>query len=338
MEDNLLASKRLSYLDFYKGICILFVIVTHYDWTNQQRMIFFFPFWIEMAVPVFMVITGYVIAMSYQKHGYSLRNLYHSREILSRWVRFVVPFVPVFIIEFYMAIVLRQETVSILGAVKIFVCGGYGPGSYYFPIMLQTVVIIPIVWKVIKKYRTVGIIGCFGVNVFFEIGKTIVNMSPAVYRLCVLRYLFILAYGVYLYYRKDSEWRLGYWIVGGIGAAYIALFQYTAAEPLITNQWTTTSVFGVFFIIPIMKCLMKPNRLKNRLLEELGKASYNILLVQIIWYWAGVQYLYEVIPTTAFRLIVNIIVCCFMGVIFYKIESPITRRIVGKLRANGLLY
>lgn len=336
MEANLLASKqaRLNFLDFYKGICILFVIVTHYDWTDQQRLQFLFPFWIEMAVPVFMVITGYVTAMSYQKYGHSLRDAYHPREILRKWVRFVAPFVPVFIIEICIAIILKQETISIFGIVKTFARGGYGPGSYYFPIILQTVVIIPLVRIVIKKYHTVGLIGCFGGNVLFEIGKTIINMSPAVYRLCMLRYLFILAYGVYLYYQKDAEWRSCYWIMGGMGVAYIIMFKYTAVEPIITNQWTTTSVFGVLFIIPIMNYLMKLNRLKNRILEELGKASYNILLVQMVWYWAAAKYVYGAVSIVALRLIINIAVCCFIGVAFHKVEEPITQRLVSKLREN----
>lgn len=58
------ASQRYTNLDVVKGICILMAIFTHYDWSDKQRILLLFPFWIDMAVPVFMVITGYVSALS----------------------------------------------------------------------------------------------------------------------------------------------------------------------------------------------------------------------------------------------------------------------------------
>lgn len=98
MTDNLLTNERtnertrLNYLDFYKGICIIFVIITHYDWTEQQRLDGFFLLWIDMAVPVFMTITGYVSAISFQRHKHSLKACYQPFEIIGKWLRFIVPF------------------------------------------------------------------------------------------------------------------------------------------------------------------------------------------------------------------------------------------------------
>ena len=63
---------RLNYLDFYKGICIIFIIITHYSWNDNERLHYLFPFWIDMAVPVFMVITGYVTSLSFQNRGTEL--------------------------------------------------------------------------------------------------------------------------------------------------------------------------------------------------------------------------------------------------------------------------
>lgn len=185
MEQKLASNKtRLNFLDFYKGICILFVIFTHNEWTQEQRLYGLFPFWIGMAVPVFMVITGYVSAMSFQTHAHNLKNAYRPTEILRKWLRFVVPFLPIYAFQVVWSYAVLQKSFSKYTLVKFFLEGGDGPGSYYFPVMLQMVVIIPIVCAVIKRFRRKGLIGFFAANVLFEIGKTYGGMNPLTYRLC----------------------------------------------------------------------------------------------------------------------------------------------------------
>lgn len=61
--------KRNASVDLLKGVAILMVIVTHLGFTADQRKYFAFPFWIDMAVPVFMMLMGYVMSMSYARHG-----------------------------------------------------------------------------------------------------------------------------------------------------------------------------------------------------------------------------------------------------------------------------
>ena len=336
MDTKLMQGKaRLNYLDIYKGICILFVVITHYDWTDFQRRIFLFYFWITMAVPIFMVITGYVSALSFQTRSINLKTIYSPREIICKWIRFIVPFIPIFITLSITRIFLYGQKFTFIEYAKQFIKGGYGPGSYYFPVMLQVVIIFPVIWYIIKKFTTKGLIGCFIINVLYEGFKTLIDMDPSLYRLCSLRYFFILAYGCYLYviqHEKRAERELWYDIVGRLGAAYIIIFVYTEAVPIITNQWTWTSVFAVLFLVPIMMRLMRPNRLHNRILELLGKASYNICLMQMLYYWGFADIIYNYVPNIIIRLIINIMICCILGVIFYKIESPITQRIINRIK------
>ena len=61
--------KRNHFVDVLKGICIIFVIFTHASWTDEQRVKLLFPFWIDMAVPFFMLVSGYVYTKSFQKNG-----------------------------------------------------------------------------------------------------------------------------------------------------------------------------------------------------------------------------------------------------------------------------
>lgn len=60
--------ERYNLLDIIKGIMILFIIITHFQFVypdDYKKYGFFF--WIDMAVPVFMVITGYLYALQYEK-------------------------------------------------------------------------------------------------------------------------------------------------------------------------------------------------------------------------------------------------------------------------------
>ena len=50
--------KRNNFLDVLKGICILLVILTHFDWVEAERLQYLFPYWMNPAVPIFMITPG----------------------------------------------------------------------------------------------------------------------------------------------------------------------------------------------------------------------------------------------------------------------------------------
>lgn len=338
MADNLLTNKqtRLNHLDFYKGICILFVIITHHAWTPDQRKLLLFPFWIDMAVPVFMVITGYVNTMGFHQKRTKLKDAYHPREILGKWMRFLVPFTFVLVLQI-LAKVLMGQRVTPIGVIKAFIgSGGFGPGAYYFPIMLQVIMMFPLVWFVTSKYKGYGLIGCFLANILFELVKTAIRMPTPVYRLCALRYIFILAYGCYLFACREEikcQKKKLYYASGVIGTAYLITFEYLSVDCVfVPSGWVSTFVIGTLYIVPVMLYLMKPSRLRCDIIELLGKASFDILLIQMAYYWGVADMIYKIVPGAALQLMISVILCCGAGVAFYKIESPITRRIVKAIR------
>jgi fucose 4-O-acetylase-like acetyltransferase len=54
------AAYRNSMIDILKGIGMVLVIITHYNWSNSEKLNYLFPFWVSPAVPVFIIISGYV--------------------------------------------------------------------------------------------------------------------------------------------------------------------------------------------------------------------------------------------------------------------------------------
>ena len=67
--------KRNKYIDSIKGICILCILTTHFSWDSMKFLKSLFPFWIDMAVPSLMVISGYLSASSLKKSKYTFHFL-----------------------------------------------------------------------------------------------------------------------------------------------------------------------------------------------------------------------------------------------------------------------
>lgn len=273
--------------------------------------------------------------MGFDKRNITIRNAYLPKEIICKWARFIIPYIPVFIIVVTYQILKENDSFGFFGLISFFFIGGKGAGSYYFPIMLQVVVLYPLVHCIIKRFRLKGLITCFVINILYEFLKTWFGMPNEVYRFLVFRYFFILSYGCFLFFIIKDDLkirRLWFYVAGIMGIIYIFIFNYTSIEPIITTYWTTTSVFSVCFIVPIMFYLMKPNGINNRILELFGKASYNIMFAQMLYYLILARTINKYINMLILELFIGIVFSCFVGIIFYKIENPITRKIVKKIR------
>lgn len=87
-----ISDRHFRLIDFLKGSCILFVILTHYAWSDAERLSYLFPFWIDMAVPVFMVISGFVGAKSFHRRGIdTFEKAYKAQTLCDRFIRYTVP-------------------------------------------------------------------------------------------------------------------------------------------------------------------------------------------------------------------------------------------------------
>ena len=144
-------------LDYLKAFAIIAVVITHCDFVGAQRSHVIFPYLIGMAVPVFMLITGFNYANScVNKKIATLFEQYNLKLILKRLLRIVIPFAIVFFLEYFLISGMKYQKLA-----TVFINGGYGPGSYYFPVMLQVVLFLPLVYFVIKKFATKGLFFVF---------------------------------------------------------------------------------------------------------------------------------------------------------------------------------
>ena len=336
--------ERNRFLDILKGIAILMVIATHYSWDGGIRLKYLFPYWIDMAVPIFMIITGYVTAKSYIKNGIdSLDEAYRLKHTLRRMIRFTVPFLMAYVIEFLIQLVLNGGVFSVSSTVGVMLGGGNGPGAYYYPVMMQVVFVFPLLFDIIRRHGFKGLAGTFVLTLFLELLKLSYQMGENTYCLLMFRYIFVISFGIWLAtpegngeYKK-ALFGLPLYAVAAIavviGAAFIYVSEYTGYEPVIINYWTGTSAVACLYIAPIIGVLtMKLKSVGFAPLELLGKASFNIFLVQKIFYFFGeVIYKHLPIDTTAGRLVFAYVISVGFGLLFYAVESRITPAIEKKV-------
>ncbi len=87
-------------LDCIKGICILLVVITHLPWQSEQRLALLFSYWIDMAVPVFMILSGYLTAKSMEKSGLqAFPECYEKKRLLKSILRLTIPYLMAYVLE-----------------------------------------------------------------------------------------------------------------------------------------------------------------------------------------------------------------------------------------------
>ena len=324
---------RNHFIDVLKGICIIFVVFTHASWTPEQNLKLLFPFWIDMAVPFFMLVTGYVYTKSFQKNGIeTLDSAYNKKYLLKNFIRYTIPYFIAFAIDFCVQVILYIRNPTgikrfLVHEIALFLQGGNGPGSYYYPEMIQIMFLFPIIYALVKKYNWKGVLVVAFATFFFEVLKFPYMENEGQYRLLLFRYFMLIAFGSYFAMNKMNR---KHWILSVVGFCFIILFKYTNYSPKIFKWWTGTSMFPVLFIVPIFGFLVEKN-IKIAPLEKIGKASYNIFLTQMVYYCYLYGKIKEFLVNVYLNAVVSIAICVIIGIVFYEIENRITKKVTAKV-------
>ena len=256
--NNRYSAMHNSTVDFLKGICILMVVLTHFEWSGRQRLFILFPYFVNMAVPIFMIISGYVCALSFhRKNITSLSDAYSLHWIMPRFLRYTIPFLLVTlwqIIDLNIILPLGK-----LNKLKWFLNGISGPGSYYYPLLIQFIFIFPILYFALERKGNTGLWIYLAINAVYELLQWSYGINDESYRLIFFRYIFLISTGIYAVNNKFSF--LKSIIMTTLGGLFIALLVYGHYETRIINQsWAVTSFLAVMWIIPSCVFLIQKYR------------------------------------------------------------------------------
>ena len=323
---------RQTVIDVLKGISVIFVIITHYSWSEKQRMIGLFPFCVDMAVPIFMIVSGYVFTNSYLKKGIvCFENAYPMPLIIKRLLRYVIPFMMAYTIEIAWFFAFG-DGLSGHDIVVNFFRGGIGPGSYYFPVLLQITFFLPVILFSMYKRPAKGLLFWFAFNGFYEMIEMVIGLDSNVYRLSLFRYSFLIACGCFIYLQKGKEKikRCILFSAFSIGFVFIFVTCYMGYETkIINNIWKGTSYMSALYIAPIvMLIIYKFGKFSFKPLELVGKASFNIFLTQMVYYASVSESVKKRSSSIFVHVTLNVVICVVFGVLFYFVESKFTNRII----------
>lgn len=322
-------TNRNRFLDILKGVSVLFITATHYDFTDWNRLDYFFPLWIDMAVPMFMLTSGYVATASYRKHDVrTIEQAYALPTLVGKIIRYTIPFFLAYLVE--IAWRIKSDglfTQSFIGLLIYFVKGGEGPGAFYYPLLIQLVFVFPLIYFLIERLGFFGLLLSFMATYAMEVAKSVYQMGENTYCMLLFRYTFIIAVGVYLAsskYKPRPVWAVVSLVAG---VAFILMMVYGGVSIPFIDYWKQTSVLGCLYIAPIVGLgIRKCGNWHIPPLELLGKASYYIFLTQKVYYIHGRQ-IYWKIPGERFDCLVTMVICVSVGLIFYFCAEPLNKRI-----------
>lgn len=326
-------NERDSFIDILKTISIIMIIITHDPFFVEHYTMPICVYIIDMAVPIFMFVSGHNYAISSINRDHNFIELYRPSNFFSKILRYLIPYSLVFFTVAILLVQFKDKTYSFYTLFIDYIKGGYGPGSYYTPVMIQFIFISPLLLQLIKKAKEKGLLFAFLFNLIYEIMLTYGIHIPDYSRL-ILRYVFIISCGMYYAisvksYTGINKNKFILLLSYVVGIIYLTYTQYIS-RPHLFIRWTTTSMAVSFYIIPIIlyvKFLFKKygKNTNATIIQTISSATYHIYLTQMTYYFIGLSRFINL--SVFFRILISNIICITCGVLFYASENA-TKKIL----------
>ena len=319
-------SERLHLTDYLKAICIVMVIITHFDWETKAYPIF--TYGIRMAVPIFMILSGYNAVLSYERHKLNtLGAIYSPVEMLPKLAWIMLPYTLLFFFEALSAQYLTYE-LTVSDFIYTYLTGGFGDGlsgGYYVACLLELTLTMPIIYVIMRRFPKGGLVGIFAFNFLYEVFVIYSGMSWANYRIIYLRYIFMVAAGMYMALgHKLHPALVG--IMLAAGCVYLYAFDYIGLNIKLFKWWGNTNLPAALYIVPVIYILFALFATKQlpsavgSLLALLGRSTWHIFLFQMLYYRMG--WCDDFLYLGAFwNITLNILICCFAGCAWSRLEK-----------------
>jgi hypothetical protein len=354
-------------IDFLKAAMIFLVIFDHMvAWVIKSEI--GVTLWERISIPVFLVLMGFNMGNSFQKKGLTtLKELYSWSYFKSKILRYIVPFLVLYGFSTLIGLILYQFNVRFMyygqyypqhGLIQLFtgILPFWGPGNWFIPVILGSIIILPLIYWAFTKKPVLSLILCFVVEialqltVFFFINEITSWKEVHIIGLFMNSFPFYLsAIGLGLWFSFNrkvfSKRNLFIWILFPISLTYIILFQFfglrfTIGEvPLLRGDYNFLIFpYSAVLFLLVMRILPHSSNNKiSRAISLIGKSTYHILLTQILGYGMiyalrGTHYLIGdgFMLLDALNLVYAWILFISFGILWYKIDKGknLTRRLL----------
>lgn len=270
------------FIDYVKGLAMIFVILTHLISPDFYKYTLF-CLWGSMAVPLFLLIQVF--------HAYKKDQVVFKWKQICR--RIVVPFV-ITQVAICVLIIIWNRKID-LSSFEEF--GNLGPGAYYPYIYLQFAILLWMIAPLIRKVKsTITLLFIFIIVCqLLELISIYLQIPSDVYRFLFFRYTFLIYLG---YLIAKGELVLNSWL---FALSLISLLLILMFDGLIgggknlsclfyTDGWRLFHWICYFYVAYILLFFLKwtfdimdKNGIMNKYLINCGKYSYEIFLFQMFF-------------------------------------------------------
>lgn len=158
------------------------------------------------------------------------------------------------------------------------------------------------------------------------------GMSYGVYRNLYFQYMFQTSCGVYLYLHGDKVKKWMMLLNVGLGASFIIWSSYLGNTTVLIPYRVITAWPIAFWVMPIMKILLVdlktahiPIKWLHNVSAYVGKASYHIFCVQLLWFVSGITG--KLSSNLVMQAVISLMMCVVIGCIYYAIEIWVRMRV-----------
>ena len=345
-------------IDALKAVMIFLVIFDHIvSWGVKSQI--GVALWERISIPVFLVIMGFNMGLSFKRRGAStLKELYSKRYFKSKFTRYIVPFLVLYGFSTLIGLILYQFNITAMyhgqyypqhGFIQLFtgILPFWGPGNWFLPVIFGSILIFPLIyWAFIRK-PILTLCLCFAIEivmqltVFFFIGEITTWQEVHILGLFMTSFPFyISAVGLGIWFsfghKLRSKRNLFIWILFLISLTYLIAYQFFGFRfmingvPLLRGDYHfLVFPYSAFLFLVVMALLPKnPQGKFSRAISMIGKSTYHILLIQIlglgmVFAVGGTHYMFDVGsgPDKILDIIVVWTLFISSGILWYKIDQ-----------------
>ncbi|MBC5991701.1 acyltransferase family protein [Pontibacter cellulosilyticus] len=327
--------KHYQQIDVLKGMAIIAVIALH-SLTKPELVQGWAIFHIWQAVPVFMIIMGLNLGIGSKPDHLTLSLLYNKAYFTKKATRILIPFLFTFILALFFGLfwevyfqsnVLELERVVLVGVLPV-----SGRGNYFITLLLQSILLLPLIGYCFNRRPVLTTIALIALEVLFLLVSKKYSLFEGddmeyLYSAALPRYFSAFAFGLWLAKAIRQPYRisilLAFLVLGAIAINYLYFVVYRGLSiPFIYNSWAMQNVmsFGYAALLILMVIYTLPSESDNFILQgfaKLGQASYHIFLVQVVYFG---------LVSDFSNLWLNLAICLLLGYLYYKIETPLSKR------------
>ncbi|MBX0334675.1 acyltransferase [Pontibacter sp. HSC-14F20] len=325
--------QHFQQIDILKGLAIIAVLLLH-SLSREQLVASYAVFHIWQAVPVFMVLMGLNLGMSYGSKTLHFNQLYTPHYFQKKALRIIFPLLFIFIISlvagYYWQQVYGLDVYTLGWKNLIGVLPVSGKGNYFITLLLQSLLALPLIGYTFHRWPVLTTLVLVLTEIAFQVAAYQISYfgeDRYLYDAALFRYLSAIALGLWLSSLVTTANKRYSWLLVFAGIAsgvYLYFFQYHDwSLPCIRTEWQaqlflTFPYAALLIFLGMLAFPQQSDHAAPRSMAIIGKASYHIFLVQVL-YFGLIQ--------NDSNISLNLAVCLLTGLLFYWLESQLSKRL-----------